>query len=178
MEPVPQPAAPPRAGATVRRRRAAPPASPVLSRGRALDEGEAAARRTLRAQITRLEAELAALTARATPRDGLAWSVPATLGGPRLLGLGELERIRDGLAERVRVARATVAARRAREARARALLERMLREPARYRFVRVTSADIGEPGCAVWASRPRLGLIGMLAGWWHVTVSSGCPRTT
>jgi hypothetical protein len=26
--------------------------------------------------------------------------------------------------------------------------------------------------------RPRLGLIGMLAGWWHVKLSSGCPLAT
>jgi hypothetical protein len=39
--------------------------------------------------------------------------------------------------------------------------------------VRVSNADIGEPGCKHWHVRPRLGLIGMLAGWWHVKVSSG-----
>ena len=36
-------------------------------------------------------------------------------------------------------------------------------------------ADVGEPGCGRWHSRPRLGLIGMLMGWWRVKVSSGCP---
>lgn len=30
----------------------------------------------------------------------------------------------------------------------------------------------------VWQVRPRLGLIGMLAGWWHVKLSSGCPLVT
>jgi len=34
---------------------------------------------------------------------------------------------------------------------------------------------VGEPGCGVWQVRPRLGLIGMLMGWWQVKLSSGCP---
>ena len=54
-------------------------------------------------------------------------------------------------------------------------LERMLLEPGKYRFVRVARQDLGEPGCGVWQVRPRLGLIGMLAGWWQVKLSSGCP---
>ena len=51
----------------------------------------------------------------------------------------------------------------------------MLRDPARHRFVRISAADVGEPGCGVWHVRPRLGLIGMLMGWWQVKLSSGCP---
>jgi hypothetical protein len=39
----------------------------------------------------------------------------------------------------------------------------------------VTNADVGEPGCRDWHVRPRFGLLGMLAGWWRVVVSSGCP---
>ena len=35
--------------------------------------------------------------------------------------------------------------------------------------------DLGEPGCGAWEVRPRLGLIGMLMGWWQVKLSSGCP---
>ena len=41
--------------------------------------------------------------------------------------------------------------------------------------MRVGAADVGEPGCGVWHVRPRLGLIGMLMGWWQVKLSSGCP---
>ena len=37
-------------------------------------------------------------------------------------------------------------------------------EPGRYKFVRLPVADLGERGCGVWEVRPRLGLIGMLAG--------------
>ena len=34
---------------------------------------------------------------------------------------------------------------------------------------------LGVPGCGEYRVVPRLGLIGMLAGWWHVKISSGCP---
>ncbi len=135
---------------------------------------EAAARRTLRGQVAKLERELAALAVSASPRDAIVWSI-RTLAGPRLLSLGELERLRDELAERLHEVRELIAARAAREARMRELLERMLRDPARHRFLRITQADVGQPGCGAWQVRPRLGLIGMLAGWWHVKLSSGCP---
>jgi hypothetical protein len=62
-----------------------------------------------------------------------------------------------------------------REHRAPALLEELRRAPERYPWATVTSADLGEPGCTVWRVRPRLGLIGMLMGWWRVKISSGCP---
>lgn len=135
---------------------------------------EAPARRTLRAQIVRLEHELARLVADASPRDEIAWAIGGR-GGPRLLGLGELERVRDELAERLHEVRETLAARAAREREQRELLERMLRDPAHHRFVRISAADVGQPGCGVWHVRPRLGLVGMLMGWWEVKLSSGCP---
>jgi hypothetical protein len=140
--------------------------------GSAIDE--APARRALRRQIAKLEQELATLAGQASPRDGIHWPI-GTHGGPRVLGLGELERVRDDLAERLHEVRAALAARAVREARKRELLEQMLQDPARHRFVRVTQADIGEPGCGAWHVRPRLGLIGMLMGWWQVKLSSGCP---
>jgi hypothetical protein len=139
-----------------------------------LELDEAAARRALRGQVARLEGELARLAIGAVPRDAIDWSVGAR-GGPRLLGLGELERLRDDLVERLHAVRAALASRAEREAQGRELLERMLRDPARHRFVRVTQADVGQPGCGAWHVRPRLGLIGMLMGWWHVKLSSGCP---
>lgn len=67
------------------------------------------------------------------------------------------------------------AARAAREARKRDELTLLLQDPSRHRYVRITRREVGEPGCGAWESKPRLGLIGMLAGWWHVKVSSGCP---
>jgi hypothetical protein len=138
---------------------------------------ELAARRSLREQIARLERELAHSFTAAYPRTGIDWSVPSR-GGPRLLGLGELEALRDELAERLHLARNALEARAASEREARLLIERMLLEPARYKWVRVTNEDIGEPGCRQWHVRPRLGLVGMLMGWWRVKISSGCPLAT
>jgi hypothetical protein len=61
------------------------------------------------------------------------------------------------------------------ERRAHELLEAMKLEPGRYKFVRLPVNDLGQGGCGVWEVRPRLGLIGMLAGWWQLKLSSGCP---
>ena len=54
----------------------------------------------------------------------------------------------------------------------------MLLAPGEHRHVRIAQRDLGEGGCGVWHVRPRLGLIGMLMGWWHVKLSSGCPLAT
>jgi hypothetical protein len=139
--------------------------------------GERAARRTLRDQIARLERELGETIVAAFPHVAVPAATPAAVAGrgPRLLRLGELERVRDDLAERVRQARDVVAQRAQLEADSRALLEEMLRDPARHRGVRLPAADLGEPGCGAYMVKPRLGLIGMLMGWWHVKLSSGCP---
>jgi hypothetical protein len=157
---------------------------PVLERDRgrwgapevappALDE--AAARRDLRDQIARLEAQLGAAVGAGFPHLHPAPPPMARAGGGRLLGLGALERVRDDLAERLRTLRLQAEALGTRQAAARRLLERMLLEPGRYRWVRVSAADLGEPGCQRWQVRPRLGVLGMLMGWWRVKLSSGCP---
>ncbi|MFL5819246.1 MAG: hypothetical protein ACJ76S_00985 [Solirubrobacteraceae bacterium] len=148
------------------------PAYPPKSVEVEFDEG--AARRSLRDQIAKLERELGDVFVSAYPRAGIDVSV-RSWGGPRLLSLGELEQLRDGLAQRLRQARATLAARTAIEEENRRLIERMMLAPARYKFVRVSREDIGERGCGHWEVRPRLGLIGMLMGWWQVKLSSGCP---
>ncbi|HWX46165.1 MAG TPA: hypothetical protein VNY52_12690 [Solirubrobacteraceae bacterium] len=132
-----------------------------------------AARRSLKAQVARLERELSGIVASGFPHISTAPALPST--GPRLLSLGELERLRDRLALRVREAQEQAARRSELEWSARELLERMKREPARYKFVRLPVVNLGERGCGVWEVRPRLGLIGMLAGWWQVKLSSGCP---
>ena len=135
---------------------------------------ERAARRTLRAQIARLDRDLGAALLAAYPR--LLVAAPAiTHGGPRVLSLGELERVRDELAERLAGLGALTAAQAERQASKRQALERMLLDPARYKWVRISNEDLGQPGCKHWHVRPRLGVIGMLAGWWHVKISSGCP---
>lgn len=136
---------------------------------------ERAARRDLRDQIARLEAELAAVASSAWPEVDLR-PFAARRAGPRVLGLGDLESIRDELAGRVRDVRSALTEAAERQERNRVTIERMLLDPAAHRWRRVTNADIGEPGCKSWHVRPRLGLIGMLAGWWHVKISSGCPR--
>ena len=137
-------------------------------------DAERAARRTLRAQIAKLEGELADAFLTAWPMGGLELPT-ASRSEPRLLDLGELERVRDELTERLHAARVTIAERADVQAANRLYLERMLLEPAKYRFARVSRQDLGEPGCGVWQVRPRLGLIGMLMGWWEVKLSSGCP---
>jgi hypothetical protein len=135
---------------------------------------ERAARRSLRHQIARLERELADAFVAASRMGGI--QAPAQRPAqPRVLDLGALERIRDELAERVREARVTIAHRAEIQAANRVALERMLLEPGKYRFARIAASDLGEPGCGVWHVRPRLGLIGMLMGWWEVKLSSGCP---
>ena len=135
---------------------------------------EQAARRALRTQIARMERELSELFATSFPRRGIDWTVGAG-GGPRVLGLGELERIRDDLADRLARARAEIDRQSEVEERNRALVERMIADPAGHRWVRVRSEDVGERGCRHWHSRPRWGLLGMIAGWWRVKLSSGCP---
>jgi hypothetical protein len=136
--------------------------------------GERAARRSLRLQIAKLERDLAQAFVTAYPMGGI--DLPdGPAGEPRLLDLEELERVRDDLAERLRSARLTIARRGDEQAASRLLLERMLLEPGKHRFSRVSQHDLGEAGCGVWHVRPRLGLVGMLAGWWQVKLSSGCP---
>ena len=135
---------------------------------------ERAARRTLRGQIAKLERELGQAFVSSFPRTGFDWSVAAP-GGPRLLSLGELEQVRDALARRLRDARGALGERSLAEEENRRLVERMMLEPGRHKFVRVSREDIGERGCGGWEVRPRLGLIGMLMGWWQVKLSSGCP---
>jgi hypothetical protein len=135
---------------------------------------ERAARRALREQIGRLERELAHACLDACPRLDPGPPLPS-LAGPRLLSLGELERIRDALADRVARVREDADAQLLRQASSRALLERMLADPPAYKWVRVSNAQLGEPGCKHFHVRPRLGPIGLLMGWWRVKVSSGCP---
>jgi hypothetical protein len=136
---------------------------------------ELAARRSLRTQISRLERELAQAFVTAYPLGGLGSTAISAGSDPRLLGLGELERVRDELAERLHSARVTIAERAEIQEANRLYLERILLDPAKHRFARVSCRDLGEPGCGVWQVRPRLGLIGMLMGWWQVKLSSGCP---
>ena len=149
-----------------------------LTLGLVTEPDERAARRTLRDQIARLEAQLADCVATAFCVRGEVPFAVAGAHGPRVLGIAELERVRDDLAGRLSDARGALNARGLEQERARVRLERMLLAPGRHKFQRVAMADLGEGGCGVYQVRPRLGLIGMLAGWWHVKLSSGCPLAT
>ncbi len=148
--------------------------SPLIALPVVTEDAERAARRSLRLQIVRLERELADAFVTAFQMGGLELGHGGG-GQPHLLSLGELERVRDELAERLHGARLAIAERAEVHAANRVCLERMLLEPGKYRFARISREDIGEPGCGAWEVRPRLGLIGMLMGWWQVKLSSGCP---
>jgi hypothetical protein len=141
--------------------------------GVAVDEREA--RLQLRGQIDRLEAELATLFGEAFGHTEVPHRVDALAAQPRVLDLGGLEAIRDGLADRVAEARQALVERDRVENENRELVERMLAAPQDFKWARVSREDLGLPGCGHWHSRPRLGPIGMLMGWWQVKVSSGCP---
>lgn len=136
------------------------------------DDG--AARRTLRDQIAKLERELAGLFVSAYPRRELDWQVSSP-GGPRLLDVGDLEALRDQLAERVEEARRELSARAESEETGRGRIEALVADPGSHKWERVSNEEIGEPGCKYYHSTPRLGLVGMLMGWWRVKISSGCP---
>jgi hypothetical protein len=129
----------------------------------------AAARRALRDQIARLDGELSDLGQAARP------VTRSVRGGATMLSLAALERTRDALAAAASDARREADERGRHEQTLLCAREAMLQDPAAHRFARVTNADVGEPGCRDWHVRPRFGLLGMLAGWWRVVVSSGCP---
>jgi hypothetical protein len=117
------------------------------------ETSEVAARVELRRQIAFLEA-----------RGGRA---PATDAGPRLLSLGELEAVRDAMTARTSIPSRYDGMKRTFEA--------MVRDPGAHRGVAISLRELGRPGCGVYRVKPRLGIIGMLAGWWQITLSSGCP---
>jgi hypothetical protein len=137
---------------------------------------ERAARADLGRQISRLEAELSAaiVETRPTHPAGAAHSA-AWRRGPRLQSLGQLELIRDHLLARLGAVRTDALAEEEQRARARSLLEAMYADPGAHRWTRVSRDDLGLPGCGHYHVRPRLGLVGVLRGWWVVKVSSGCP---
>ena len=132
---------------------------------------EAAARRELRRQIARLEAELAAYP---EARSGTEVH-PLLRPKGHLPDFSELTAVRDGLIERLRAARGAAERKGERQARAHARRERLLGDPESHRWARVSTEDCGDPGCGETSAVPRFGPLGALAGWWRVKVSSGCP---
>ena len=135
---------------------------------------ERAARRTLREQIARLDAELSAACLDACPRIDPGPPL-RSLAGPRMLSLGELERVRDELAGRLATIDGAIAAQAEQQAASRELLGEMLADPPAHKWLRISNAQLGEPGCKHYHVRPRMGPIGLLLSWWRVKISSGCP---
>jgi len=151
--------------------RAVPSVPPAVS---TLDR-DALMRRDLRRQIAGMERELCDLFASAFPRVGIAWALGRPMHGPRLLRAGELEALRDDMASHLSRLRAELGRRADMEGGRRRLLEAMVADPAAHKWRLVSNEQIGEAGCRHWHSRPRLGPIGMIMGWWRVKISSGCP---
>jgi hypothetical protein len=95
-----------------------------------------------------------------------------------MLSFTELELLRDDLAERLHEVRRTLSDRTWVEEQNRRLIEEMMLEPEKHRWVRVGNEDIGERGCKHWHVQPRWGILGMMLNWWRVRISSGCPLAT
>src|SRR5215204_276076 len=100
------------------------------------EHDERASRADLRRQIAALELMLARLFGSAFPRKGIEFSVPG-LGGPRLLSVDELEKVRDGLATRIQEVRADLHDYAVAEESNRELIEEMTADPASYKWVRI-----------------------------------------
>jgi hypothetical protein len=139
------------------------------------EQAQRAARQSLRGQIAKLERELADAFVTAFPHELPPPPSRAAAHRPRLLDLGELERRRDELAERLQQAQRTISDRAEVQEANRIALEQMLLAPEEHKFEVMPLRDLGEPGCGVYQVRPRMGLVGMLRGWWQVKLSSGCP---
>jgi DNA-binding transcriptional regulator YhcF (GntR family) len=137
--------------------------------GRAADE--AAARRELRRQIGRLEAQLASYPA-ARPAQKRH---PLLRPKAHVADVGELEAARDALMDLLKDARDAAERRGERQGRARGRRERIIGDPESHRWERVSRDEAGDPGCGETRVVPRFGPVGALAGWWRVKVSSGCP---
>jgi hypothetical protein len=133
------------------------------------------ARRSLREQIARLERQSSRVIAEGFPYIAAPAGANAPGAYPRLLSFAELERLRDRLVWQLHELHHQAAEHAEHVRRSRELLEQMKLQASRYKFMRLPVRDLGQGTCGVWEVRPRLGLIGMLAGWWHVKLSSGCP---
>ena len=138
------------------------------------EHDEREARADLRRKIAAMELALSRLFGSAFPRKDIEFSVPG-MGGPRLLSVDELEKVRDGLAARIQEVKSHLHDYAVVEESNRELIEEMLADPASHKWERVYNEDIGEPGCKHWHVKPKWGVVGMLMSWWRVKISSGCP---
>ena len=90
----------------------------------------------------------------------------------------ELEELRDELAERVGDARRALSERTDAEEQNRQLIEEMLLEPERAQVGAGRERGHRRAGLQALARAAATGFVGMLAGWWRVVISSGCPLAT
>ena len=153
-----------------------PPADPDAPLAPPSEEEARAARRALRGQVARLEAQLAAYPEEAT-EAGIAEAAPEPISGAtaRIADVGELEEVRDQLFDRLKRVRAEVEQKGQVEGDARQRLDRMVEDPASHKWEVVSAEEIGEGGCATYQVQPAWGPVGALMNWWRVKVSAGCP---
>jgi hypothetical protein len=135
-----------------------------------LETDDVSARRELRRQIGRLEAQLASYR-----RDLEPAATRVRPAEPRIAGVAELEQTRDALLSQLAAARGRATRRARRERRAREVRDAMVADPGAHRWDVVSTEDTGEEGCAEWQVGSRLGPLGALMSWWRVKVSGGCP---
>ena len=152
-------------------RLAAPLQLPLPSAPATVEVDERAARRNLREQVARLERELSAAFVTAFPRKGFEWTVRPR-GGPRMLSLGELEGLRDDLAQRLHDIREELSRRTQAEEEKRRLVELMHLEPGKYKWVRVSREEIGEGSCGAW--HVRLAQVSRRAAHASCTLVAAC----
>ena len=125
----------------------------------------------------RLERQLSDALVTAFPHDGARRPRSPRAGRPA----AARPRRARGPARRARAPSSREARTRARASAApsarrnRVLLERMLLEPKPLQVRPPAPRRRRQGGCGAYQVRPRLGLIGMLMGWWQVKLSSGCP---
>ena len=136
-----------------------------------VEADEAAARRELRRQIARLEAELAAYPHARSDRE----THPALRPKGHLPTFAELSTTRDELMGRLKDARVKAEREGERQARAHSRREQIIGDPESHRWERVGNEECGDPGCGETRAVPRFGPIGRVMNWWRVKVSSGCP---
>ncbi|MDX6583604.1 MAG: hypothetical protein QOI10_2788 [Solirubrobacterales bacterium] len=137
-----------------------------------LEVDEGAARRELRRQIGRIEAELASYTREIEPPSA---PPPLNPNEPRVAGVAELAQTRDALLSQLAEARGSAIRRAGRERRAREIRDAIVEDPAGHRWEVVSAAETGEEGCTTWRVGPRMGPLGVLMNWWRIKVSGGCP---
>lgn len=128
-------------------------------------------RRELRHEIAAAEKEIAGYAAH-DRREAPVQRVPSAGPTARMTSVEDLERVRDGLVERLTRLRGEAEVRGVREQRAKGHVEDMVRDPRAHRGEVATVAGDGPSGPSTWRVVPRYGPVGAILGWWRVEVRS------